>query len=70
MVTNNVKHSAAATDSQMPSKSSTNGNSSIAANWNSRVLTKEMTAEIRPLFRAVNIELPKMLKPHSRKDTE
>ena len=55
---------------QMPSRPKISGSSSTAAIWQIRVRTKEITAEIRPLFSAVNRELPKILKPHSRKDSE
>ena len=55
---------------QMPSRPKIIGSSITAAIWQITVRTKEITADTRPLFRAVNMELPKKLNPLSRKDRE
>ena len=50
--------SATMTAPQIPSNPKMSGNSKIAANWNTSVRRKEMSAEIRPLFNAVKKDEP------------
>ena len=74
MIKNTVKSmapsSAATMASQIPSRSKIIGSSTTAQIWQTKVRTKEITAEIRPLLSAVNRELPKILKPQSKNDSE
>lgn len=62
--------SAATMESQIPSTCQSNGKVSTAAIWNTRVLIKEMAAEISPLFRAVKNDEPKIANPENKKEKE
>ena len=63
-------NSAATIDSQIPSSPQIIGKTSTAMIWHTKVRIKEIAAEISPLLSAVNMELPKMLKPHSKNERE
>ena len=61
--------SATIIEHQIPSSPKIKGNSNTAPTSKIKVLMKEMTAEIKPLLRAVKNPDPKILNPQSRKDT-
>ncbi len=51
----------------MPSNFHTSGRIKIAGIWNRKTREKERTAEIKPLFKAVKKDEPKMENPAKRK---
>ena len=53
---------------QMPSISKIRGSRIIAATWNTKVLKKEIKAEMSPLLRAVKNEDPNIAIPAKRKE--
>ena len=67
-VTIKAINSAITMDIQMPSTSKTKGRSKMAAVWNTKVLKKEMSAETRPLLRAVKNEEPNIAIPAKRNE--
>lgn len=62
--------SATATEAHIPSTLKISGKSRTAAIWNTSVRKNDMSAEISPLFSAVNIDEPNMDIPANRKETE
>ena len=65
-----AKASAVKTEIHTPSMPSNSGRIRTEATWNISVRINEMTADIRPLLRAVKKDEPKMLKPHIRNESE
>ena len=64
------KTSANTTDIHNPFKSKSNGSPKIIIIWKTNVLKNDISADIIPLFKAVNNEEAKMLKPLIIKDSE
>ena len=69
-MTTTASASAAAVESQTPSRPQTRGRSSTARHSNTSVRRKEIRAEVNPSFRAVKKEEPKIASPENRKEKE
>ena len=65
-----ARSSAMTNDSHTPSISITKGKSNTAEVWNTRVLKKDIIAEIRPLFNAVKNDEPKIAIPQNKNENE
>ena len=63
MLTINAKNSANTTASQIPFTPKITGSKNIIDIWNTIVLKNEITAEITPLFNAVNNDEVNILNP-------
>ena len=68
IVTTNDNISANNIANQMPFMPNINGNKNIIATWNTKVLKKDIKAEIKPLFKAVKNDEAKTLIPPTKYD--
>ena len=66
--TSSESDSATTTALQIPSSPNSLGRIRMHATWNKNVRTNEMAADTSPLLSAVKNELPKILKPHNKKE--
>ena len=70
METINAPASANTFDNQIPSVCNSNGRNKIAIIWNTKVLVKEIIADITPLFKAVKKDDANIFKPVNKNENE
>ena len=62
--------SANTTENQIPSTPQKRGKTKTDEIWNTKVLRKEISAEVSPSFKDVKKEEPKMANPENKKEKE